>query len=93
MRWLWDPRVAIGIGTVLLLGSAITIGLNWPPSRASIRPAAVGAVLILRGLALPIIRRRLHRWSANQAAPDRHSDLVNTRPARTRTERRTPRPP
>lgn len=69
MRWLWDPRVAVVIGTLLLLASAIAVGLSWPLSRASIRPAVVGAVSILRGLALPGIRRRLHRWTLPRAVP------------------------
>lgn len=57
VRWLWEPRVAIVTGLVLIAGSTVAIAATWPPTRGTLRPFIVGAALILRGIALPHIRR------------------------------------
>lgn len=57
-RWMWDPRPAIIAGALLIAGSSAAIALTWPPSHASLRPFIVGVLLVLRGLALPLLLRR-----------------------------------
>lgn len=61
VRWLWEPRVAIVTGLVLIAGSTVAIAATWPPTRGTLRPFIVGTALILRGIALPHIRRQLRR--------------------------------
>jgi ABC-type xylose transport system permease subunit len=58
---MWDPRPAITIGVLLIAGSAAGIALTWPPTHASLRPFIVGVLLVLRGLALPLLQRRRAR--------------------------------
>lgn len=60
-RWTWDPRPTIAVGALLIAGSAVATALTWPPSHASMRPFIVGVLLVLRGLALPLLRRRRER--------------------------------
>ena len=60
-RWIWDPRPAITVGALLIAGSAAANALTWPPSHASMRTFIVGVLLVLRGLALPLLRRWLER--------------------------------
>lgn len=59
VRWVRDPRVAIVVGALLMAGSAIAAAVTWPPSQATTRPFIVGVLLMLRGVALPGIRRHL----------------------------------
>lgn len=75
-RWLRDPRLALVVGALLMAGSAIAAAMTWPPSQTTIRPFIVGALLILRGLLQPLLRRgrqrRRHpraRESAQSGAP------------------------
>lgn len=62
-RWTWDPRPAIAAGALLIAGGAAATALTWPPSHASMRPLIVGVILVLRGLALPVLLRRRRQRS------------------------------
>jgi len=57
VRWLWQPRVAIVAGLMLITGTTVVTAATWPPSHATLRPLIVGGGLILRGVALPHLRR------------------------------------
>ena len=78
-RWMWDPRPAITVGALLIAGSAAATALTWPPSHASMRPFIVGVMLVLRGLALPFLRRRRER--AKLAGTRRQPRPPSTDPA------------
>lgn len=60
VRWLVHPKVAVAVGALLVAAALVTAAFDRPPSHAVLRPLAVGVVLVLRGLALPVVRRRLH---------------------------------
>lgn len=59
LRWITDPRLAIVVGGLLMAGTAVAAAVTWPPSGATARPFLIGAVLVVRGLALPPIQRHL----------------------------------
>lgn len=59
VRWVRDPRVAILTGVILMVGAAVAIAVTWPPSSTSLRPFVAGILLVLRGVALILIRRLL----------------------------------
>lgn len=61
VRWVRDPLVTIVIGVVVMVGAAVAIAVTWPPSSTSLRPFVAGFLLVLRGVALILVRRLLAR--------------------------------
>lgn len=64
LRWITDPRVAIAVGALLVVGSAVATILTWPPSQTTLRPLIVGILLLLRGIVVPPVRRWLRRHTS-----------------------------
>lgn len=77
VRWITDPRLAIVVGGLLMAGTAVAAAVTWPPSRGTVRPFLVGAALVVRGLALPPIQRRLLRRRHTRRFARRHAGRWN----------------
>ena len=68
VRWLVHPKVAIAVGALLVTGALVVAAVDWPPSHAVLRSLMVGVGLILRGVALPVIRRLLRQRPQRRGA-------------------------